>query len=426
MNCSHFKRSILMPIRENPWLFTVTVVLLLATSAQSIALKATSSLSGRVLDLKGNPVHGFRLILSPIPPDSVEGINDSWLQGIITFMESRKSRTDEMGRFSIRNIAPIKVRLDSGYKSGTDHESATGHEILSMKVGAVTVYQLEPLHFDGIAFAIKPDTHVENVEIRVRSRQYIRGRIVYADGTPLVSASIQISAHRRFPDRSGSGSSGSSGETDAEGYFVYQVNESAFYTVTVDYQGFSATAEPFLLRKGENKEDLVFTLDRRPTLADVAAGRVDVSAKSLTSSLSGDMGAWVVNPANGHAYKRIRCGSWDDANSQAVAENAYLVSITDAAEQEWLLKTFKPQHCWIGLTDYVNEGEWVWASGEPVTYTNWGPHEPKDADWGDEDFVLIEYSGEWSDAGPESIEWGMMNMAIIEKDSFTVKPTQDK
>ena len=69
-------------------------------------------------------------------------------------MESRKSRTDEMGRFSIRNIAPIKVRLDSGYKSGTDHESATGHEILSMKVGAVTVYQLEPLHFDGIAFAI--------------------------------------------------------------------------------------------------------------------------------------------------------------------------------------------------------------------------------------------------------------------------------
>ena len=429
MNCSHFKRSILTPIRENLWLFAVTAAFLLPAPVQSIDVEATSSLSGRVLDLKGDPVSGFRLVLAPIPTESVESIDESWFQRYITFMKSSadmKSRTDEMGRFSIRKIAPIKVRLDSDFKSRTDHESATGYEFLSMKVDSVTVYPHRLSALDGIVFAIKPDTHVENVEIRVRSRQYIRGRIVFADGTPLVNASIQISASQRFPDGVGSGSSSSSGETDAEGYFVFQVDETAFYTVTVDYQEFTATAEPFLLRKGENKEDLIFTLDRRPTLADVAAGRVKIYAKSSTSSLPGDMGAWVVNPANGHAYKRIRCGSWDDANSQAVAEDAYLVSITDAAEQEWLLKTFKPQHCWIGLTDSANEGEWVWASGEPVTYTNWGPHEPQDTDWGDEDFVLIEYSGEWSDAGPESIEWGMMNMAIIEKDGFTGKPSGEE
>ena len=72
MNCSHFKRSILAPMRENLWLFTATVAFLLVASPQSAALKATSSLSGRVLDLKGNPVSGFRLILAPVPPDSVE------------------------------------------------------------------------------------------------------------------------------------------------------------------------------------------------------------------------------------------------------------------------------------------------------------------------------------------------------------------
>ena len=426
MNCSHFNRSILKPVRATLWLFTITVALLLVTSTQSIALKATSSLSGRVLDLKGNPVSGFRLTLVPVPSQTAESVSDAWLQRMITLMSSRKSRTDEMGRFSVRNIAPVKVRVETDYKSRTDHESATGHDILSMKVGSVTVYPHWPSALEGIVFAIKPDTHVENVEIRVRSRQYIRGRIVYPDGTPLVSASIQISARRFYPDREGSGSSSSTGETNNEGYFVYHLDETAFYTVTVDYQEFTATVEPFLLRKGENKEDLVFTLESRPTLADVAAGRVEVSAKSPTSSLPGGMGAWVVNPANGHAYRRIRCGSWDDANSQAAAEDAYLVSITDAAEQEWLLKTFKPQHCWIGLTDYANEGEWVWTSGEPVTYTNWGPHEPKDTDWGDEDFVLIEHSGEWSDAGPESIEWGMMNMAIIEKDSLTGKPSGEK
>ncbi|MDE0299162.1 MAG: carboxypeptidase regulatory-like domain-containing protein [Candidatus Poribacteria bacterium] len=426
MNCAHFKHSILGPIRENSWLFTATVVIMLAASPQSTALVSSCSLSGRVLDLKGNPVPEFRLILTPVSPDSVESINDSWLQGIIALMGSRKSRTDDEGRFSISDIAPIKVRLDSVFKSRTDHESAAGHDILSMKVGSVTVYPHRPFAFDGIVFAIKPDTHIENVEIRVRSRQYIRGRIVFPDGTPLASANIQINASQRFTDGMGSGSSGTSGETDAEGYFVFQVDEAAYYTVTVVYRGFTATAEPFLLRKGENKEDLVFTLERRPTLADLAAGRVEAAAKSPTSSVPGDMGAWVVNPENGHAYKRIRCGSWDDANSQAAAEGAYLVSISDAVEQEWLVKIFKPERCWIGLTDHPNEGEWVWASGEPVTYTNWGPHEPKDSGWGDEDYVLMEYSGEWSDAGPESMEWGMMNTAIIEKDSFSEKPSGEE
>ncbi len=420
MKRSHFKRSILAPLQESAWLFTVTAAFLLTATVQSIALEAASSLSGRVLDLKGNPVSGFRLVLSPTPPASVGSINDSQYQANFTVMESR---TDDEGRFSIHDIAPIRVQLNSVFKSRTDHESATSHDIMSMKVGSVTVPPHQPSAFEGILFAIKPDTHVENVEIRVRARQYIRGRIVFPDGTPLASANIQISALRRYPDRTGSGSSSSTGETDANGYFVYGLDRTAFYTVTVDYREFTATAEPFLLRKGENKEGLIFTLAKRSTLADVAAGRVEVAAKSPTSSAPGDMGAWVVNPANGHAYKRIHCESWDDANSQAAAEDAYLVSITNATEQEWLIKTFKPQHCWIGLTDSAKEGEWVWGSGEPVTYTNWGPHEPKDTDWGDEDFVLIEYSGEWSDAGPRSIEWRMCRMAIIEKDSFTGKPS---
>ena len=420
MNWSHFKRSILAPLQESVWLFTVTVACLLAATVQSIALEANSSLSGRVLDLKGNPVPRFRLVLSPTPPSSVGRINDSQYQANITVMESR---TDDEGRFSIRDIAPIRVQLNSFFKSSSDHESATGHDILSMKVGSVTVHPRQPSAFGGILFAIKPDTHVENVEIRVRARQYIRGRIVFPDGTPLASANIQISALRRYPDRTGSGSSSSTGQTDANGYFVYGLDRTAFYTVTVDYQDFTATAEPFLLKKGENKEGLIFTLGKRSTLADVAAARVEVSKQASASSVAGGMGAWVVNPANGHAYKRIHCESWDDANSQAAAEDAYLVSITNATEQEWLIKTFKPQHCWIGLTDSAKEGEWVWGSGEPVTYTNWGPHEPKDTDWGDEDFVLIEYSGEWSDAGPRSIEWRMCRMAIIEKDSFTGKPS---
>ena len=59
-----------------------------------------------------------------------------------------ESRTDDEGRFSIRDIAPVRVQLNSVFKSRTDHESATGHDILSMKVGAVTVYPRQPSAFE--------------------------------------------------------------------------------------------------------------------------------------------------------------------------------------------------------------------------------------------------------------------------------------
>ena len=420
MNCSHFKCFSSSPKRENLWLLAGIVVFSFVASIQSIALEGTSTLSGRVVDLEGNPVAGFGLSLLPFSLESVEITSDSRHQGNTTLLESH---SDEMGRFSIHNIPLVKVRLAP--VSNFYHTSGTSGEILSMKVGTLTVYQLQPSPF-GIAFAIKPDGRIENVEVRVKLRQYIRGRIVFPDGTPLVSAKINISARHRSPDGTGSGSSSSSNGTDTDGYFIYYVDEPAFYTMTANYQGLSATMEPFLLRKGENREDLVFTFDSGPRPSDVSTGRVEVSAEASRSSLPGDGSAWVVNPANGHAYKRIRCKSWDDANTQAVAEDAYLVAINDAAEQEWISKTFKPHMCWIGLTDYANEGEWVWASGEPVTFTNWAPHEPHDNNWGDEDFVSMESSGKWSDVGPEDIEWRIPHISIIEKDSFREKTTPTK
>lgn len=435
MNCSHFKYLFTPPRRENLWLLACIVAFFLIALIQSIALEGTSTLSGRVVDLEGNPVAGFGLSLLRFSVEQIDIISDLGPKENITLLESR---TDEMGRFSMHNIAPAKVRL--AWIARPNHKSGTRHEILSMKVGALIVYQWDPSNFSGIAFAIKPDTHVENVEIRVNLWQKIRGRTVFADGTPLTNASIDIIVRLRSLDGEDRGNTSLSHETDTDGYFIFHMDQAALYSIKVNYQGRSATAEPFLLRKGEIKEDLVFTFDSRPSSPAVSADRVEVAAETSTPSPPGDVdhelaweSAWVVNPANGHAYKRIRCKSWDDANTQAIAEDAYLVAINNAAEQEWISKTFQPHELyvlphelWIGLTDYANEGDWVWASGEPVTFTNWAPFEPHDNDWDDEDFVLMQFSGKWSDVGPKVLEWRMPRMAIIERDSFTGKPTRTK
>ena len=288
----------------------------------------------------------------------------------------------------------------------------------------VTIYQDRMSSSDGITFSIKPGTHIENVEVIAKPRMRIRGRVVFADETPLAKASVKIRARHRSPDGKGRGSSRSSARTDDAGYFVEYVDEPGLYMVTVNYRGLSAIAEPFLLQEGERKDDVLFTFDREPISTDAPTSRVEASTSPLPGA-----GAWVVNPANGHAYKSIHCESWDDANSQAVAEDAHLVAINDEAEQKWLLGIFGRRPYWIGLTDLAKEGEWGWTSGEPVTYTNWAPYEPMDADRGEEDYVFMGHSlnGEWSDVGTESGAWRSIQMAIIERNNPPGKmPVEEK
>ena len=169
--------------------FVVTVIVLLVMAPQhGIVVGGTSSLSGRVVDIEGLPVAGFGCTLEPvhvepipveiIPVERDEIVDDAEHQPNITVLESR---TDEMGRFTIHNVPPKRFRL-APYTT-SDHGSVIDYEIVSMRVGAMTVHQHEPSPFGGIAFSIKPDAHIENVEIRVKPRKPSRGRIVFADGT---------------------------------------------------------------------------------------------------------------------------------------------------------------------------------------------------------------------------------------------------
>ena len=51
---------------------------------------------------------------------------------------------------------------------------------------------------------------------------------------------------------------------------------------------------------------------------------------------------------------------------------------------------------WIGLSDVVSEGTFVWSNGQPVTYTNWNAGQPDNS--GNEDFVQVwTASGTWND-----------------------------
>ncbi|AFZ24645.1 Lectin C-type domain protein [Cylindrospermum stagnale PCC 7417] len=107
----------------------------------------------------------------------------------------------------------------------------------------------------------------------------------------------------------------------------------------------------------------------------------------------------ITNPSNGHEYFLTTADSWTGAQSQAVVAGGNLVTINDAAENNWLINTFGGvDRFWIGFTDVAQEGTFKWINGQPVTYTNWATGEPNNFS-GSENFTIINWTapGDWND-----------------------------
>ena len=111
-------------------------------------------------------------------------------------------------------------------------------------------------------------------------------------------------------------------------------------------------------------------------------------------------------------YSLSNSGTWEQAQAQAQNLGANLVTVNNAAEQQFLVNTFGgTEKFWIGLTDKVQEGAFKWANGEPVGYTNWNSGEPNNAN--NEDYVAMNEgsAGKWNDfTGSQSFQ------GIIEKE----------
>jgi hypothetical protein len=131
---------------------------------------------------------------------------------------------------------------------------------------------------------------------------------------------------------------------------------------------------------------------------------ISCSLCTLSIQAAGILTGPVYNPATTHSYFLLTSSSWTDAEATAVSLGGHLVTVNDAVENDWLVSTFsnfggQPRALWTGLTDTAQEGVFAWASGEPVSYTNWETGQPDDGGgfYPHEDYVLI-----WPSPGPRS------------------------
>lgn len=475
MKCSDAERQILTPL-------IVIVTLFIGFVSHGIAQVNTGVVTGRVVDLNGNPVAKLPIFIALLDID--EG-GDMWTVFLPNdHAQLRRAHTDLEGRFSITDVptGPIYIsalpkdidqRLPKDFEKIVDEFTSRDWtkdtendidtfvssnfgmdpadfepdvEVLSVRVQGLTLYPRTD--YDQIAFGLKPGAHIKDVEVTVQPRMRVQGRLLFKDETPLANTRVHIRARSRNVDGSGSGGNSGNLWVGAEGYFILYISEKddpAFYTFSVEYQNLSVEAEPIRLDPGDRFDGLTLTFDSEPIPSKRPSQKTEADEPEplpptleVPSVPAASHDVWVVNPENGHAYKRIHCETRDDAIAQATEEKAHLVSINDEAEQAWLEAVFGRKFYWIGLSHVSSTDPlpkrvkkwWQWDNGDPITYANWLPNEffSESLDASERDYAVMTLpDGKWYAVSPDSVILRMTDMAILEKaDGLGGSPAEEQ
>jgi hypothetical protein len=146
--------------------------------------------------------------------------------------------------------------------------------------------------------------------------------------------------------------------------------------------------------------------------------------------------SWIYNPNNGHYYFVTEPMDWFSAEAEAQVLGGHLVTLNNADEEEWIKDTFgRYEHFWIGFSDTIEEGVWVWSSGEQVDYTNWDLGEPNNCCFcteypGCEDAAVMNWQAEtgsgtfgdyWNDLAPDGLARGIVEFSKVQVD-IDIKP----
>ena len=458
------------------FLYLIFSMSIMAEEVDSNQNTKNPTLSGTVVDLEDNPVKNVSISIMPMKQvgEHLEPIeNGPWGRFIPGFkfpiQDQLNPNNDEIEQIKY----PLVIKADQDGKFTTnslpkgfiqlmitpeDHNShSADKEIVSIQIGKITLYENEDDFGpdEKLTFKLESRDVFENIKITVKQLLKIKAQVVSKDGEPIKNTRIRLSMILKGDQ--GSGSYGTSVFTNDTGHFTYYRSDSGIYTVSVEYQNFKGGVTPFQLDyETPAPENLVIKLDGNPSgnqlqkLINSRPGTVKgqqtppnidpLEFQKLIQQQRQEQiikqkqeirekEVWIINPANGHAYKKIQCENWHDAQQTAIDELAHLVSITDANEQLWLQTIFGRQPYWIGLNDVEEEGVWKWDSGEPVNFTNWTQHDVFGSNHTDDqkDYVAMTFHfGAWQSVAPDgkgghSPLWHITRHAIIEKDGLISK-----
>lgn len=129
-------------------------------------------------------------------------------------------------------------------------------------------------------------------------------------------------------------------------------------------------------------------IDAAPATAD--AGAPDAALPDAAPPCAG--GDAQVTGSSGNCYMLFTTpATWQAAADVCAAQSpaAHLATMTDALEDELVMELAGDLDAWVGGNDLAVGGTWVWPTGEPMIYENWGLGEPNNGNGSYEEDCMI-------------------------------------
>jgi hypothetical protein len=125
----------------------------------------------------------------------------------------------------------------------------------------------------------------------------------------------------------------------------------------------------------------------------------------------------IIDPVNGYTYLLLSQGDWTDSEAEAEALGGHLATIDNQAEEDWIYGIFSGyggqlHALWTGLNDLASPSNFVWASGAPVTYTDWADGQPYNAIQ-PADYAAMYHTEHIGSAASEWTAWGDLNTTLV-------------
>ena len=123
-----------------------------------------------------------------------------------------------------------------------------------------------------------------------------------------------------------------------------------------------------------------------------------------------------------HYYLSTTAARWMYADLNARCLGGHLASLSSQEESDFVrdgVEAIGTGTYWLGLTDWGRtNNDWIWTSGEPVTWTNWHAGEPNND--GGEQFLQALDDGTWNDTN-----LSVAYRYVVETDSLLTDPGPD-
>ncbi len=131
-------------------------------------------------------------------------------------------------------------------------------------------------------------------------------------------------------------------------------------------------------------------------------------------------------PCFRYYFNPNQTNSWNTASGQAAAVGATMLTVSSQAENDAVWQAAVAAGVsgglWIGYTDQVTEGTWLWSDGSNGTFTNWNPGEPNNStcfgsNLGEDASIIQMSNGRWNDVytGPQGVCLSPASYASIVK-----------